>query len=158
MKDPENNPRKTDNTKQKIVFLCTGNSCRSQMAEGFARHLAGDEFEVYSAGLSPAGLNPLAVEVMSEAGIDISHHSSDSMNRELIKDADIIITLCGDARDSCPMVGEKTVHFHWPLSDPAKAEGSPEEVKQKFREVRDKIQKKVRELFSRDAGTGPLSH
>ena len=148
MKNPENNPQKIDNTKQKVVFLCTGNSCRSQMAEGFARHLSGDEFEVYSAGLSPTGLNPLAVEVMSEAGIDISHHSSDRINQELIKDADIIITLCGDARDSCPMVGKNTKHFHWPLSDPAQTEGSPEEVKQKFREVRDEIQKKVKELLN----------
>ena len=133
--------------KKKVLFLCTGNSCRSQMAEGFARYLGRDKFDVYSAGLTPVGINPLAIEVMWEAGIDISRQTSDALSQELIKDADLIVTLCGDARDNCPLVEPKVEHLHWPLSDPAQAEGTPEEIKQKFREVRDEIHKRIKKLL-----------
>lgn len=145
MKDTSYNAKKD---KEKVVFLCTGNSCRSQMAEGFLRYLGGDKFEVYSAGLSPAGMNPRAVEVMWEAGIDISRQTSDILSRELIRDANLVVTLCGDARDNCPLSGQNVKHLHWPISDPARAEGTPEEITQKFREVRDEIhQRIVKELL-----------
>jgi len=132
---------------KKVVFLCTGNSCRSQMAEGFARYLGKNEVDVYSAGLTPAGINPLAIKVMREAGIDISKQTSDTLSQELIKDADLIVTLCGGARDNCPLVGQEGEHLHWPISDPARAEGTPKEIKQKFREARDEIHERVKELL-----------
>jgi len=135
----KNNNSKVKTNRKLVVFLCTGNSCRSQIAEGFARHLGKNKLDVYSAGLSPSGINPLAIEVMREAGIDISHQSSDALSQELINDADLIVTLCGDARDNCSLVGQKAEHLHWPLSDPARAEGTPEEIKQIFREVRDEM-------------------
>jgi arsenate reductase len=133
-------------TKIKIFFLCTGNSCRSQMAEGFARHFGGDIFDVYSAGISPAGVNPLAVQVMQEAGIDISKQTSDPIDLNLLQDAHLIITLCGDARESCPVVPGKAEKRHWSLNDPAKAEGNKEEVLAVFRKVRDQIYGKVLDL------------
>lgn len=129
-----------------VLFLCTGNSCRSQMAEGFLRHHGGDRFEVYSAGISPAGVNPRAVAVMKEAGVDISAQTSDSVSRELLDRADLVITLCGDARESCPVVPARVEKRHWPLEDPARVEGAEEQTMAQFRVVRDQIETLVREL------------
>jgi len=89
---------------RKVLFLCTGNSARSQMAEGFLKTLGAGRFEVYSAGIAPVGINPNAIKVMQEIGYDISNQSSDAINRELLDQVDLLITLCGDARDSCPLV------------------------------------------------------
>jgi len=133
--------------KIKIVFLCTGNSCRSQMAEGFARYYGGDGMEVYSAGISPAGVNPKAVAVMKEAGIDISAQTSKAIDKNILDQADYIITLCGDARESCPVVPGKVQKRHWPLEDPARAEGSDVEKMAKFRAVRDQISKLVQNII-----------
>jgi arsenate reductase (thioredoxin) len=108
----------------KIIFLCTGNSCRSQMAEGYARDYAGNRLYFYSAGISPVGVNPRAVSVMKEAGIDISGQISKAIDRDILDQADFIITLCGDARESCPLVPGKVEKRHWPLEDPARAEGT----------------------------------
>ena len=134
--------------KPKILFLCTGNSCRSQMAEGFARHYGGDRFEVYSAGISPAGVNPKAVAVMKEVGIDISAQTSKAIDKNLMDQANFIITLCGDARESCPVVPGKVQKRHWALEDPARAEGTEDEIMDNFRAVRDQISKFVQELVT----------
>ncbi len=131
----------------KIVFLCTGNSCRSQMAEGFARYYGGDRLEVYSAGIFPAGVNPKAVAVMKEAGIDISGQTSKAIDKEILAQADFIITLCGDARESCPVVPGKVQKRHWLLEDPARAEGTDAEIMEKFRAVRDQISKFVQDII-----------
>ena len=133
--------------KLKILFLCTGNSCRSQMAEGFARHYGGDRLDVYSAGISPAGVNPTAVSVMQEVGIDISGQTSNAIDKAILDQGDFIITLCGDARESCPLVPGRVQKRHWPLEDPARAEGTEEEILDKFRTIRDKIAKLVQELI-----------
>ncbi len=132
--------------KTAVLFLCTGNSCRSQMAEGLLRHHGGERFEVYSAGISPVGVNPRAVTVMGEAGVDISTQTSDSVSRELLDRADLVITLCGDARESCPVVPARVEKRHWPLEDPARAEGTEEQIMAQFRAVRDQIETLVREL------------
>jgi arsenate reductase (thioredoxin) len=133
--------------RKKVLFLCTGNSARSQMAEGFLRAYGGDRFEVLSAGIAPAGVNPVAVEVMSEEGIDISSQTSDPISKEMLDGIDMLITLCGDARESCPVVPVKVEKRHWPLEDPARAEGDETEVRNKFKEVRDQIKSFVKQLI-----------
>jgi arsenate reductase len=139
-----------------ILFLCTGNSCRSQMAEGFARALGGDKVEVYSAGIEPASLNPRAIAVMAEAVIDISRQTSDPIDPEILNKADLIVTLCGDARDKCPVTPPTIRCEHWPLPDPAKAEGDEEEIMAVFRAVRDEIQERVKRLLKNIPGRGLL--
>jgi arsenate reductase len=129
--------------KKLVYFLCTGNSCRSQMAEGWARHLGGDEIEVHSAGVEAHGLNPRAVAAMQEVGIDISHHQSKLIDPDLLNRADYVITLCGDANDRCPMTPPHVKRLHWGLEDPARATGTETEIQAKFREVRDAIRDKV---------------
>ncbi len=131
-----------------VYFLCTGNSCRSQMAEGFARHLAGDRWEVASAGIEPSVVNPLAVAVMAEVGIDISRQVSKPIDPELLHRAAVIITLCGDAEERCPVTPPRIRRMHWPLPDPAKATGSESEVRAAFRAVRDDIGRRVEALLS----------
>jgi len=131
-----------------VLFLCTGNSARSQMAEGFLKMYDKGNYEVYSAGISPIGVNPNAVKAMQEIGIDISGQTSDSISKELLDKADMLITLCGDARENCPYVPAKTEKRHWALEDPARAEGSAGEVMEKFREVRDQVKKYVEELIA----------
>ena len=124
----------------KVYFLCTGNSCRSQMAEGFARKFF-PEWTVESAGLEQHGLNPKAVAVMAELGIDISAQQSTLIDPDYLNQADLVVTLCGDARDRCPVV--PGVKQHWPLPDPAKATGDEEAVLTVFRQVRDEIRRRV---------------
>lgn len=132
---------------RKVLFLCTGNSARSQMAEGFLKTLGAGRFEVYSAGIAPVGINPNAIKVMQEIGYDISNQSSDAINRELLDQVDLLITLCGDARESCPLVPSKVEKRHWALEDPARAEGTVLEVLEKFRKIRDLIKANVEELL-----------
>lgn len=129
--------------KKKILFLCTGNSCRSQMAEGFAHALAGDQWEVSSAGIAPAGVNPRAVEVMSEVGVDISGHTSKAIDPDLLNSVDVVVTLCGDAAESCPITPPGVKRIHWPLPDPARATGMEKEIMASFRAVRDEIKERV---------------
>ncbi|WP_207671359.1 arsenate reductase (thioredoxin) [Paenibacillus cymbidii] len=136
--------------KKLVYFLCTGNSCRSQMADGFLKTLGNGRYDVKSAGLEAHGLNPRAVQVMQEAGIDISRNTSDVIDPEILKEADFIITLCGHANDNCPIVrNDKAERWHWGFDDPAKAIGTEEEVVSAFREVRDAIQQRV-ELFVKE--------
>lgn len=132
--------------KKSVLFLCTGNSARSQMAEGFLKELGKDRFEVSSAGISPAGVNPHTVTVMQEVGIDISKQSSDAINKEMLARTDLLITLCGDARENCPYVPARAEKRHWGLEDPARAEGTEEQVLIKFREIRDQIKEYVEHL------------
>lgn len=129
----------------KVLFLCTGNSARSQMAEGLLRHLAGDQFEVHSAGLEPKGINPYAVRAMDEIGIDIRSHTSDSLKKYMGKvHFQYVITVCGHADTNCPAGlwsrGEK---FHWPFEDPAAAQGTDEEIVAEFRATRDAIKARI---------------
>ena len=123
-----------------ILILCTGNSCRSHMAEGIFRHLASDLFEVHSAGSQPAGyVHPLSIEVLAELGIDISHHTSKHMNEFLERDIHTVVTVCGNAEQACPTYPGQLNRYHWGFDDPAHAEGSEEEVMAVFRRVRDEI-------------------
>ncbi|SNZ08418.1 arsenate reductase [Persephonella hydrogeniphila] len=134
----------------KIGFICTGNSARSQMAEGFGKYYAeklGKDIKVYSAGSNPSGyVHPLAIKVMAEKGIDISKNKSKSLDKIPLSELNYVITLCGDAAETCPVIpGANTQH--WGLPDPAKAEGTEEEKIRIFREIRDKIEDRVRKLI-----------
>ena len=135
----------------KILFLCTGNSCRSQMAEGFLKYYKKD-WDVKSAGLSPQGLNPLAVMVMKEKNIDISKQESKGIENFLNETFDYVITVCNNAKESCPVFPGKTKHIHWNFIDPAKARDTLEEKLSVFREVRDEIQENILE-FMETTGT-----
>ncbi len=139
---------KTQRAKRKVLFLCTGNSVRSQMAEGFLRTLGGDRFEAKSAGTAPAGINAYSIAVMKEAGIDISDQSSDGLERQMLDWADLLITLCGDARDNCPVVPPGVEKKHWPLEDPLHGDGTEEEILKRFRKTRDLVKKYVEDLIA----------
>lgn len=131
-----------------VYFLCTGNSCRSQIADGFLKALGGDKYEVASAGLEAHGLNPRAVQVMHEAGVDISRHTSDVISPELLNCADYVITLCGHADEHCPVIMNKNAtKWHWGFDDPAKATGTEEEVMKQFRTVRDSIKLRIEQFI-----------
>ncbi len=131
----------------RVMFLCTGNSCRSQMADGLAKALGGARLEVYSAGLEAHGINPRAVAVLQEVGIDISHNTSDIIDQELLGSMDYAITLCSHAEKHCPLTPPSVKRMHWGFDDPAKATGSEDEIMAKFREVRDGITEKVKEFL-----------
>ena len=132
-----------------ILFLCTGNSCRSQMAEGWARRLGQPLFEVQSAGIETHGKNPRAIAVMQEAGLDISSQESTKVTDDMLKQADLIVTVCGHADEHCPALPAGTNKEHWPLDDPAKTEGTEEEIMAKFRASRDDIKSRVQDLLNR---------
>ena len=126
--------------KPTILILCTGNSCRSHMAEGILRHAAGDIADVQSAGSKPAGyVHPMAVAVMSEIGIDISGHRSKHMDEFLSRRVDTVITVCGNADQACPMFPGQVHRHHWGFDDPAHATGTEEEIREAFRRVRDQM-------------------
>ena len=131
-----------------ILFLCTGNSCRSQMAEGWARHLAGDRFAVQSAGIEAHGKNPRAIAVMAEVGIDISGQESTKLTDEMLQQADVLVTVCGHADEHCPVLPPGKRKIHWPLNDPAKAKGSEAAIMRKFRATRDEVSERVVELLA----------
>jgi arsenate reductase len=132
----------------RILFLCTGNSCRSQMAEGFARQLL-KEWDVWSAGTRPAErVHPLAVQVMAEKGIDISTQYPKIIS-DVPRPVDVVVTLCGEAAEECPTFPGARATEHWGLPDPARATGTPQEVLQVFREVRDEIERRLRGLAER---------
>ena len=128
--------------KPSILILCTGNSCRSHLAEGFLRSVAGDILDVHSAGSKPAGyVHPLAIQVMNEIGIDLSTHRSKHMNDFLRQDIETVITVCGNADQACPLYPGQVNRYHWGFEDPAHATGSEEEILAEFRRVRDEIGK-----------------
>lgn len=130
--------------KKTIYFLCTGNSCRSQMAEGWAKHYLGDSWKVKSAGIEAHGLNPRAIQAMRGVGIDISNQKSDPIDMEVLNNATMIVTLCGDAADRCPMTPSHIKREHWGFDDPAKTEGTDEEKQAVFQRVRDEIGERVK--------------
>lgn len=138
-----------------ILFLCTGNSCRSQMAEGFARRLAPEGVTVSSAGIESHGQNPRAIASMQEAGIDISDQTSTTLTDDMLASADLVVTVCGDADEQCPVLPPTTAKRHWDLPDPARATGTEAEIAATFRGVRDDIHERVSALLRRRAGVRP---
>ncbi|MCF1618066.1 arsenate reductase (thioredoxin) [Tetragenococcus koreensis] len=129
--------------KKTVYFICTGNSCRSQMAEGWGKKILGKEWNVYSAGIETHGVNPRAVEVMKEIGIDISNHTSDSIDSKTLKQSDLVITLCSDADKNCPILPPHVKKEHWKFDDPA-GQGWPV-----FQRVRDEIRSAIEKFHSR---------
>jgi arsenate reductase len=132
-----------------LLFLCTGNSCRSQMAEGWAKYFAPDWLHVESAGIESHGKNPRAIAVMREAGIDISGQESTKITDAMVNAADVVVTVCGHADEHCPALPPGTRKEHWPLTDPAKATGTEEEIMAMFRATRDEVKRRVEELVQR---------
>lgn len=131
---------------QRILILCTGNSARSQMAEGLLREAGRNRFEVFSAGTHPSRVNPLAIEAMREVGIDISGHRSKSVNEFAGQEFDYVITVCDNAAENCPVFPGRTKRIHWSFDDPAAAEGDDTERLAVFRRVRDEINERLRGL------------
>ncbi len=125
--------------KKNILVLCTGNSCRSQIAEGYLRHFAGEKANVFSAGIETLGVNPKAVATMKEDGIDISNHTSNHIDEYRNIDFDFVITVCDNAKERCPFFPSEAQKLHHNFPDPAKAAGTPEEVTDQFRQVREQI-------------------
>ena len=134
--------------KKKILVLCTGNSCRSQIAEGYLRHFAGEKAEVWSAGVETHGVNPRAIAIMSEDGIDISHHTSNNLNEYAAINFDFVITVCDNAKERCPFFPTDAKIYHQNFPDPAKAGGPEDEVKLAFRQVRDQIKEYSRQFVA----------
>ncbi|MCX2478193.1 arsenate reductase ArsC [Pedobacter sp. MC2016-15] len=136
-----------------VLVLCTGNSCRSQLAEGFLRHFAGNNANIYSAGIEVHGLNPKAVKVMAESGIDISGHTSNHVDEYADIKFDYVITVCDNAKESCPFFPTQAQKLHYDFPDPAKATGTEEEIMNEFRRVSDMIK-----TYSFDFVKGHLSY
>jgi len=136
--------------KKRVLFLCTANSARSQMAEGIANHFLGDQVEAFSAGTQATRVNPAAIEAMREMGVDISRHRSKNISEFDGQNFDYVITLCGDANETCPLYigGAKKTHIGF--DDPAAVEGSEENVMQEFRRVRDEIKQKLTAFFQKE--------
>ena len=131
-----------------ILYLCTGNSCRSQIAEGWTRHIGGDLFEVESAGIEAHGKNPRAIKIMQDAGIDISGQESTIVSESMLQNADVVVTVCGHADEQCPLLPPGVTKVHWPLTDPAKATGTETEIMNEFRATRDEVERRVRDLLN----------
>jgi arsenate reductase (thioredoxin) len=132
--------------KKIFYFLCTGNSCRSQMAEAFGHKYLSEKYNVYSAGIEAHGLNPKAIKAMDEVGIDIRNQTSDMIDAELLNKAGFVVTLCGDANDKCPMTPPHVTRWHWGFDDPARAEGTEEQKWAVFQRVRDEIDARIEEF------------
>ena len=129
--------------RSRVLFLCTHNSARSQMAEGLLRHLAGDRFEVYSAGTEATHVRPLAIRAMDEIGVDISGQESETLDRYLEEPFDYVITVCDDANEACPFFPGATTRLHWSLRDPSQARGSEEVRLAAFRSVRNELRSRI---------------
>jgi len=138
--------------KKRVLFLCTGNSCRSQMADGLINHDFAGRIEAFSAGTEPHGLNPQAVRVMAEVGIDISGFSSDHLSRYQGENFDYVITLCGDANEKCPLYFGGVKRIHIGFDDPPRATGTEEEILVVYRRVRDEIRLQLGNFFRRELG------
>jgi arsenate reductase len=141
-------------SKRKVLVLCTGNSARSQMAEGLLRHQGGDRFEVYSAGTKPSRVRAEAIAVMEEIGIDISGHRSKSVDEFVGQDLDVMITVCNHAQETCPIFTGTAKRLHWPFDDPAAVEGSDEDRQAGFRKIRDQIHGLIMVFLNGDESTG----
>jgi arsenate reductase len=141
---------------KKILILCTGNSCRSQIAEGYLRKFAKDKAEIFSAGVETHGVNPRAVETMKEDGIDISNHTSNNVDEYRNIDFDFVITVCDNAKERCPYFPTKAVKIHQNFPDPAKAQGTDEEIKNEFRRVREMIKEYCKRFVENNIKSVPL--
>jgi len=135
-------------TKRRVLFLCTHNSARSQMAEGFLRALGGTRFEAASAGTEATRVHPLAIRVMDEVGIDLGGHSSKTFDQFLAQPWDCVVTVCDNANERCPIFPARTTRLHWSFEDPSAAAGSEEEKLRTFRRIRDEILAKIRSWIS----------
>ena len=131
---------------KKILFLCTGNSCRSQIAEGLANSILDSSYNIESAGTEAHGVNPNAIATLKEIGIDISNYKSKSIHLDELNRFDLVITLCGDAKDKCPILDKGVKHIHWDLKDPAKFKGTESEIISQFRNTRSLILNYIEEL------------
>jgi arsenate reductase (thioredoxin) len=140
-----------------ILFLCTGNSCRSQMAEGWMRRFGGDHFNVQSAGIEAHGMNPRAIAAMKEVGLDISSQESKVISAEMLQQSDVVITVCGHADEQCPVLPPGVRKVHWPLKDPAKATGTEDEIMRAFRTTRDEVERRVREFVAKGGEARPAA-
>ena len=129
-----------------ILFLCTGNSCRSQMAEGFARKMLSKNVKIFSAGLEPKGVHPIVIKVMQEVGVDISKQKSKNISEIPLAKINMVITLCGDTTESCPIFPGKVKRVHWEIEDPDKCQGSDKEIAKVFRKVRGKIKSHIEQI------------
>tara|TARA_B100001113_G_scaffold301317_1_gene260329 strand:+ start:204 stop:620 length:417 start_codon:yes stop_codon:yes gene_type:complete len=132
--------------KEKIIFICTGNACRSQIAEGLMRHLASDRFKAYSAGSHPTKIHPSAITVMKEIGIDISSHTSDPISLFINKSIDIVVTVCDNANKACPVFAGRVERIHWSVKDPFKNWDSTTENLVDFRKTRDELTERIKNL------------
>lgn len=137
--------------KTSVLILCTGNSARSQMAEGLLRHEGGDRYEVFSAGTRPSQVRPEAIDVLAEVGIDISGQRSKSVDEFIGQPLDLVITVCDNAKEACPVFPGRTRRLHWPFEDPAGTEGSEDERKAAFRRVRDQIRKRIQTFLAEES-------
>jgi len=133
---------------KRVLVLCTGNSARSQMAEGLFRHLGGDRYEVFSAGTHPSLVRPEAIAVLAEIGIDISGQRSKSVDEFVSQPLDLVITVCDNAKESCPVFPGRTERLHWPFEDPAHLEGTEDERKAAFRKVRDQVRQRIQAFLA----------
>jgi arsenate reductase len=131
---------------KKVLALCTGNSCRSQIAEGYLKHFAGNKAEIFSAGVETHGVNPRAIATMKEDGIDISHHTSNNIEEYRNVDFNFVITVCDNAKERCPIFPNNARKFHYNFPDPAKATGTEEEILEEFRKVRQMIKEYCEEF------------
>ena len=143
--------------KKQVIIVCTGNSCRSQMAEALWRQEAGDRFEVFSAGTHPSGVHPLARQVIEEVGIDMSDQFSKSIFAMSERPFDLVITVCDDAKEICPVFPRAARQLHWPFEDPVMSVGSVEERLVLFRRTRDVIHQKIRQFLTDEAATAEPS-
>ena len=134
----------------KVIFICTGNSCRSQMAEGLLRYMAGDRFEVFSAGSHPSRLHPASIIVMAELGIDISNHSADSIDEYLDKDIDIVISVCDNARQVCPVFSGDVQQIHWSIDDPFHGWGAEPSDLLPYREIREILKDRLESFINQE--------
>jgi len=133
---------------KKVLVLCTGNSCRSQIAEGYLRHFAGNKAEIYSAGVETHGVNPRAITTMKEDGIDISQHTSNNIDEYFNIDFDFVITVCDNAKERCPYFPTKAKKFHQNFPDPAKSTGTEKEILEQFQQVRQLIKSYSQQFVS----------
>ena len=141
-------------TRKRILVLCTGNSARSQMAEGLMRHEAGGHFDVFSAGTKPSTVRPEAIGVMREVGIDISSHRSKHVDEFAGQEFDIVVTVCDNAKESCPVFPARTLRLHWPFEDPAAVEGSESVRLAAFRAARDQIHDRIKRFLRESNKSG----
>lgn len=132
---------------KRVLFICTGNSARSQMAEGLLRHLGNGEYEVASAGTKPSRVNTFAIKAMAEKGIDISRHTSDHVDKYMGQEFDFVITVCDNAKETCPYFPTTKTRLHWSFGDPAAAAGSDEKILAEFRRIRDQIEAQIKKFL-----------